>query len=156
MWTVQCETLFPWIHCHESLAWECQEREKQSKRDEEKTGERRVGWLHPGVILSCPRNFPPNTGKSLSDQQPNSSSASCAEAPHASSRLFPNTTFTIMSRHCLAGLLTNVPSNSGTHNMTQVAVLCCSKVYMWFTQVCSCRYGQIAPSPRKMRWKVSV
>lgn len=70
-----------------SKLWEA---EKQTGRKWAR-GERR--WVHPGVILSCPRNFPTNTRKSLSDQQPNSSSAFFAEAPHASFRRSPNAAF---------------------------------------------------------------
>lgn len=80
-------------HRHVSLAWECRDCEKQRKRRGENRLEERGGWVHPGAILSCPRNFPTNTRKSLSDQQPNSSSAFFAEAPHASSRRSPNAAF---------------------------------------------------------------
>lgn len=39
--------------------------------------------------MSCPRNFPTHTRKSLSHQQPNSSSAFFAEALHEVLRCFP-------------------------------------------------------------------
>lgn len=82
---------FPWVQLWWISGMRMLGQWDAEKEDGKKTEGRREGWVHPGVILSCPRNFPPNTRKSLSDQQPNSSSASCAGAPHASSRLFPNT-----------------------------------------------------------------
>lgn len=113
-------------------------------------------WVHPGVMLSCPRNFLPNTSKSLSDQQPNSSSASCAEAQHASSRLFPNSTLHSHIYALGAWFVYKCLSNMGHitwHRLqycawtdTQVSVsdkttLCRSHVHCW---TCVCLFGDIA------------
>lgn len=108
--------------------------------------EERGGWgVHPRVILSCPRNFPPNTGKSLSDQQPNSSSASCAEAPHASSRLFPSAAI-CNDVDVLAYWfsLWDVSRGGGAYKMIQVAEPCLHVIY--FILAYSRTSAQMAPS----------
>lgn len=59
-------------------------RRERKNTDAEGTGRRAEGWVNPSVMLGCPSNFPANTRRSLSDQLPNSFSATCAEAPHES------------------------------------------------------------------------
>lgn len=88
---------------HESIVVHLWHENVGTLRSEGRDGEKKERWVHLGVILSCPRNFPPNTRKSLSDQQPTSSCASSAEAPHASSGFYPNSL--PQSRRCIGWLV---------------------------------------------------
>lgn len=107
-----------------NLSHENMETVRSRGSDGEDTRQRRDGRVYPGVILSCPRNLPSNTRKSLSDQQPNSSSASCAEAPHASSALLPNSPS--RACRCIGWLVYSQMFRvmAKTRKMTQVGELC--------------------------------